>query len=82
MFPATSLGSGSGRTTSLNLNLLQFHLIRFHSHETTLDFELAIHFTWPSSHLQGDFSADKNFFYLFTLSLIDLLNLSESSTID
>ena len=47
MFPATSLGSRSGRTTCLSLHLLQFHLIRFHSYETTLDLALAIHFTWP-----------------------------------
>ena len=65
MFPATSLDSGSGRTTCLSLHLLQFHLIRFHSYKTTLDLELAMHFTWPSSHLQGDFTADRNFFYLF-----------------
>ena len=82
MFPATSLGTRSGRTTCLNLHLFQFPLIRFHSYETTLDLELAIHFTWPSSYLQGDFSADRNFFYPFTLLLIHLLNLSESSTMD
>lgn len=80
-FPAASPCSWSGWTECLNSHLPQFHLIRFHSYENALDLESALHPVWPASNLHGARRAGKNFFYLFTMSLIHLLNLQESRTI-